>query len=172
MSKHQLIWSTKAVVTKVCIFLNFAEIRYHVHGSKLIKVNVYFRLLLQTECLLWHSKGIATGTAENSLGSQVEGRERVTGNGLGFEPASTASGSHLFPRPHYVILPKQLYHEGNILKNMSLWGPTSFKPLHRSLESKLRKKCPKHKSLGCHCVDLVRGTLSTSCSNGAFVREL
>ena len=133
MSKHQLIWSTKAVVTKVCIFLNFAEIRYHVHGSKLIKVNVYFRLLLQTERLLWHSKGIATGTAENSLGSQVEGRERVTGNGLGFEPASTASGSHLFPRPHCVILPKQLYHEGNILKNMSLWGPTTFKPLHRSL---------------------------------------
>ena len=57
-----------------------------------------------------------------------------------------------------------------VLKNMDLWGPSSFKPLHRSLASPLGRKCPKYKSLDCHCVDLVRG--ATSCSNGAFVREL
>ena len=74
MSKCQLMCSTKAVVTKVCIFLPFAAIRHRVHGSKLIQVDVYFRLILQTESLLWHNKGIATGTAVNSLGSQVGGQ--------------------------------------------------------------------------------------------------
>lgn len=99
MSKFQCIGSTKAIATKVCMFLTFAAKRHQDPGSKRIKW-----MCALNSFTSWVSTGImktiVNRTAESSLGTQVGGRERINWNGLGFDTCK--------PSPRDTALPQTI----------------------------------------------------------------
>lgn len=124
MSKFQCIGSTKAIATKVCMFLTFAAKRHQDPGSKRIKVNVCFKLIYKLSIYWDHQNHCEQNSWE--LTWTTSGRQRenqLEWPGL-LIPVNPAPGTLLFPRLYCLILPKLLSQLGIVLKHMTLGGPT------------------------------------------------
>lgn len=120
ISKCQCIGSTKAIATKVCMFRTFTAKRHQDRGSKLIKVNVYFKLIYILRVYCGTAKPLWTEQPRAHLDHKWEAeRESIEWPGL-LRPTNPAPGTQLFPRLYCLILPKQLSQLGIVLKHMTL----------------------------------------------------